>query len=121
MPGGPGGPVEEEELSPEEQAAMADAASEISEIRAQLAAAPPELVVANHVMGLYELAAIHLSQNPPNLSEAQVAIDAIAALTSALKGRLGDNEATLHDAVGQLQQAFVQLSQGAPGDEGSEG
>ena len=109
------------QMSPEERAQAEAMIAEMAETRAQLASTPAAVVVANHAMGLYELAAIHLSQNPPNLSEAQVAIDAIAALTSALKGRLGDNEATLHDAVGQLQQAFVQLSQEAPGDEGTQG
>ena len=108
-------------MTPEERAQAEQMMAEMGEVRRQLSEAPAAAVVANHAMGLYELAAIHLSQNPPNLSEAQVAIDAIAALTSALKGRLGDNEATLHDAVGQLQQAFVQLSQDAPGDEGAQG
>ena len=108
------------QMSPEERAQAEQMIAEMAETRAQLAATPAAVVVANHAMGLYELAAIHLSQNPPNLSEAQVAIDAIAALTSALKGRLGDNEATLHDAVGQLQQAFVQLSQGASDVTGAE-
>ncbi len=40
--------------------------AEIDEVRRQLAQVPPEVVVANHAMGLYELAAIHLSQEPPN-------------------------------------------------------
>jgi hypothetical protein len=110
MPGGPGGPVEEEELSPEEQAAMADAASEISEIRAQLAAAPPELVVANHVMGLYELAAIHLNRDQPDLVASRLAIDALSGLLDACKGRLGESEKTLVDARHQLQLAYVQVA-----------
>jgi hypothetical protein len=66
-------------------------------------------------MGLYELAAIHLSQQPPNLPEASVAVDALAALTKALEGRLGDNEATLVQALNQLQMAFVELTRRAEG------
>ena len=47
--------------------ADAEMRAEIDEVRRQLAQVPPEVVVANHVMGLYELAAIHLSQDPPNV------------------------------------------------------
>ncbi len=61
-------------------------------------------------MGLYELAAIHLSADPPNFPEAQVAIDAMTVVVeNVLQGRLGDNEPTLVDAVGQLRLAYVQL------------
>jgi len=61
-------------------------------------------------MGLYELAAIHLSGDPANLSEAKVAIDAMAAIVDALPGRLGEHEETLQAARSQIQMAFVQLS-----------
>jgi hypothetical protein len=110
MPAGPDGPVDSDDLTPEEQAAMAEAASEISEIRAQLAAAAPELVVANHVMGLYELAAVHLNQEQPDLVAARLAIDALSGLLEACKGRLGEAEKTLVDARHQLQLAFVQVA-----------
>ena len=76
---------------------------------------PAGQVVANHVMGLYELAAIHLSSQPPNLAEGRVAIDAMAGVVEALEGRLGENEPVLRDALAQLRLAFVQL-QGAAGD-----
>jgi len=61
----------------------ADAASvgaeALAEARQRLADVPPEVVVVNHVMGLYELAAIHLSAEPPRLAEAALAIDAVIA------------------------------------------
>ena len=41
---------------------------------------PAEVVVANHAYGLFELAAIHLSQQPPNLEEARLAVDALAQI-----------------------------------------
>jgi hypothetical protein len=118
--GGPGRPprpapadadegFDTEALTPEQEAAMAEAAGEISEIRAQLAAAPPELVVANHVMGLYELAAIHLNREQPDLEAARLAIDALSGVIDACKGRLGEPEATLVDARHQLQLAYVQV------------
>jgi len=70
---------------------------------------PASVVVANHAMGLYELAALHLADQPPNLTEATVAIDALGALLDGMKGRLGEPEATLREAMSQIQLAFVQL------------
>jgi len=96
-------------LSPEEREQAAAMAAEMEEVRRQLASVPAAVVIANHVMGMYELAAIHLSSQPPNFTEAQVAIDAMAAIVEGLKGRLGENEPTLVDALGQLRMAYVQL------------
>jgi hypothetical protein len=81
----------------------------MAEVRAQLAQVPAAQVVANHAMGCWELAAIHLSQQPPAFDEAQVAIDAFGALVEVLDGRLGSDEATLKDALAQLRLAFVQV------------
>ena len=50
---------------------------ELARIAQQIAAAPAEDVVANHCYGLFELAAIHLSQQPPQLEKARLAIDAL--------------------------------------------
>ncbi len=103
------------ELSEEEAETLADAAAEIAQVREQLAATPAELVVANHVMGLYELAAIHLNLQEPNLDSARLAIDALGAVLDRCKGRLGEPEATLVDARTQLQMAFVRVSEWATG------
>lgn len=89
---------------------MEEAAAEIAQIKEQLAAAPPELVVANHVMGLYELAAIHLNRETPDLDAARLAIDALAGVLDACKGRLGEAEPTLSGARQQLQMTFVQVA-----------
>ena len=83
------------ELSPEEQEQAEALAAEMAAVREQLAAAPAEIVVANHLMGLYELAAIHLSQQPPKLDQASIAIDAMSAVIDSLEGRLGEAEGTL--------------------------
>jgi hypothetical protein len=96
-------------LSPEEREQAMAMAAEMQEVRQQLASVPASVVVANHAMGMYELAAIHLSSQPPNFVEAQVAIDAMAAIVEGLQGRLGENESTLVDALGQLRMAYVQL------------
>ncbi len=98
------------ELSPEDRERAMQMAAEMDEVRRQLASVPAAVVVANHAMGLYELAAIHLSSQPPNLSEGRVAIDAMAALVEGMEGRLGENEPTLNDALGQMRLAFVQLA-----------
>ncbi len=78
-------------------------------MREQLAQAPAELVIANHAMGLWELAALHLSQNPPQLGQAQLAIDALSAILDGLQGRLGDDEKSLRDGLAQIRMAFVQI------------
>ncbi len=99
-----------EAMSPEERAQAEQMIAEMAQARAEIAGTPAAVVVANHAMGLYELAAIHLSQQPPNLSEAGVAVDALAALVEKLQGRLGEAEATLNQALNQLQMAFVELT-----------
>ncbi|HET8930832.1 MAG TPA: hypothetical protein VFN21_09265 [Acidimicrobiales bacterium] len=105
MPGGPSF----DDLSPEQRAQAEQLAAEMSEVRQQLMSAPAAVVVANHAMGLYELAAIHLSAEKPNLEEARVAIDAFGALVDTLGDRLGEDSATLQDALGQIRLAYVQV------------
>ena len=62
---------------------------ELLEVAKQLAAAPAEDVVANHCYGLFELAALHLSQQPPPFDKARLAIDALGLLVDGLGDRLG--------------------------------
>src|SRR5215218_926099 len=101
------GTEEQAELTEEERARLEEAAEEVAAVRAQLAATPPEQVVANHVIGLYELAAIHLGRQPPDLAAARLAIDALTAVLDACQGRLGELEPTLSGARSQIQLAFV--------------
>lgn len=91
----------------DEEAALA---AHLAELRRQLVATPVEVVVANHAYGLFELAAIHLSEQPPSLEAARVAVDGLAALVEALAGRLGDAEPSLHDALAQIRLAYVQIA-----------
>jgi hypothetical protein len=91
--------------------------AQIDEARARVAEVPAEVVVVNHAMGLYELAAIHLSASPPDLPAAALAIDAFACLIEGLGDRLGSDVATLRDALAQIRMAFVQIKQAA-GDAG---
>ena len=62
-------------------------------------------------MGLYELAAIHLSQQPPNLKDASLAINALGAVMDKLINQLGESEETLKDALHQIRMAYVSLEQ----------
>ena len=78
-PGDGDEPVDEEAL-----------AAEVEAMRAQLAGAPVEEVLANHCYGLFELAAVYLSQQPPLLPQARVAIDALGCLVTGMEGRLGE-------------------------------
>jgi hypothetical protein len=84
-------------------------AAQLEAMRAQLANSPVEVVVANHCYGLFELAAVYLSQQPPLLTQARLAIDALACLVDGLEGRLGEAEEQLKDGLGQLRLAFVQI------------
>src|SRR6516164_9232798 len=69
--------------------------AEMDRLREQLAQTPAEVVVANHAFGLFELAALHLSLSPPQLDQARLAIDALAALVEGLGSRLGEHSAEL--------------------------
>lgn len=87
-----------------------DAAQDaLHEVREQLLQYPAEGVVANHAIGLYELAAIHLSAQPPNLAESALAIDALACLVEGLGERLGEQAPVLADALANIRLAFVQI------------
>jgi hypothetical protein len=81
----------------------------MAELRQQLADTPARTVIANHCYGMFELAALHLSLDPPKLEQARLAIDALALLVEGLATRLGDEEAQLRDGLTQLRLAFVRL------------
>ena len=90
-----------------DQAAQVEAA--MAEARARLADVPAEVVVTNHVMGLYELGAIHLSSETPDLAAASLAIDSMAMLVDGLGDRLGDDAQAMRDALANIQMAFVSV------------
>jgi len=100
--GGSGGGGDDAQSQAEAQAA-------VDAMRAQLANTPAEIVVANHCYGMFELAAIYLSQSPPMLFEARLAIDGLGYLLDGLQGRLGEAEPSLRESLSQLRLAFVRL------------
>lgn len=117
-------PEDQQDDQPDERAA-ADQAAQIeaamAEARARLADVPAEVVVTNHVMGLYELGAIHLSSDTPDLVSASLAIDAMSMLVGGLGDRLGDDAPTMRDALANIELAFVrvkaQSGQSSPDDD----
>lgn len=108
------GPLLTGDLDPEELDAMQEAQRAMEEARSRLADVPAEVVITNHVMGLYELGAIHLSASPPDLLQAALAIDAVACLVEGLGDRLGEDAPTMQDALNNIRMAFVQI-QGSAG------
>jgi len=84
-------------------------AQQMAAMRAELANSPVEVVVANHCYGLFELAAVYLSQQPAMLTQARLAIDALGSLLDGLEGRLGEAEQQLKDGLSQLRLAYVQI------------
>lgn len=85
----------------------------MAELRDQLAQTPVEGIVAQVAYQLFEVAALHLSLQPPQLAQATVAIDAMAALVDALAGRLGEHEGPLREGLSQIRMAFVQIQKAA--------
>jgi len=108
-PGAPGAPGQPSAAPPSEEAAQAEAQAAVDAMRDQLASTPAEVVVANHCYGLFELAAIYLSQSPPMLFQARLAIDGLGALLQGLVGRLGEAEPSLLESLSQLRLAYVRL------------
>ncbi len=97
-PGAGADDVGEEELS-----------SQMAEAQRELLSVPASVVVANHCIGLFQLAALHLEQRPPNLDEAKLAIDGMAAIVDGLGVRLGEDAQALRDALASIQMGFVQV------------
>jgi|SRR5687768_13468042 hypothetical protein len=73
--------------------------------------------IGGHAMAMFELAALHLEreaatggEEKPDLAEAALAIDAMAALVEGLGEKLQPYQGQLEQALNQLRMAFVQLS-----------
>ncbi len=97
----------------EQSDAVADVQAAMDDARRRVAEAPVEVVITNHVMGLYELAAIHLSAEPANLRSAALAIDAVASLVDGLGDRLGAEAPTLREALANMRLAYVEVTKRA--------
>jgi hypothetical protein len=111
-----------DDSSGDEAAATAEEIEALRAVHAKLVATPVEDVIANHALGIWQLALVHLGvitppdadgRPPgPNLAAAGLAIDALAALLDGLGERLGAHEPVLRDALTQAQMLFVEVSDG---------
>ena len=97
-----------DDLSPEERAQAEQMIAQMAEVQRQLMSHPASVFVANHLMGLYELAAVHLDQPEPKYEEVRLAIDAMTAMLDATEDRLSESGAELRQALTVLQTVYVQ-------------
>jgi hypothetical protein len=97
------------DVDQEQADAIEEAQQAMAEARDRLTDVPAEVVITNHVMGLYELGAIHLSATPPDLEQSALAIDAVACLVDGLGDRLGPDAPAMRDALNNIRLAFVQI------------
>jgi hypothetical protein len=68
---------------------------------------PVEVILANHLFVLLQVAALRLAETPPNLPAAQLVIDTAAAMVNAGGDRLGDHVDLYRNAIAEIQQAYV--------------
>jgi hypothetical protein len=108
-----GAAPDEEPLSPEEQAAAEEYAQQIEEMRRQLLDLPAGVVVGQHALQFFDVAGLYLSQSPPRIEDARIAIDALAAVVEHLGSRLGEAETPIRQALHQAQLAFVEAARSA--------
>jgi hypothetical protein len=126
-PQGPGAGAPQDPTLPDAEGEREPTPEEVEalrEVHARLVATPVEDVVANHALGIWQLALVHLGViTPPdvdgtpaaaNLPAAGLAIDAMAAIVDGLGDRLGVHEPVLRDALTQAQLLFVELSTDPP-------
>ena len=104
--------IGETDIDPETSAAMEQ---QLREAQEQLLSVPAGQIVANHVIGLFELAALHLRVDPPNLDEARLPIDAMGVLVEQLGDQLPEHQ-TLAAALQQIRLAYVEVQNEVLGD-----
>ena len=94
-----------EPFDPEELAEMQE---QLLAAQEQLVSVPAAEIVQNHMMGLFELAALHLRREPPDLDEARLPIDALGLLVDNLADQLPAGD-TLRGALQQIRLAYVEM------------
>jgi hypothetical protein len=75
-----------------------------------LRSTPVELILGNHIFHLIQLAAVHLAATPPQLAQAQLCIDVVAAMIKAGDVRLGEHVELYRNALAEVQQVYVRAA-----------
>ena len=97
--------TEEAEIDPAAAAAMEQ---QLREAQEQLLSVPASQIVANHIIGLFELAAIHLRVDPPPPPPPPPPQHPNANQDEQLGDQLPDHQ-TLAAALHQIRLAFVEV------------
>lgn len=109
-PGTPPGAAGDPGLAGDEATARREAAR----VRAELAQTPVADIVANHAIGLWQLAVLHLGLEhegaEPDLAQAKLALDAMASMVEGVVDRLDDHAEPLKQALTNLRLAYVNVS-----------
>ena len=116
-PGGPGADLPpgygaDGEVDPEMAAAMEE---QMRQAQEQLLSVPAAQIVSNHLIGLFELAALHLRVDPPNVEEARIPIDAMGLVVENMGDQIADGQ-TLAAALQQIRMAYVEVHNQYAGD-----
>lgn len=83
---------------------------QLAAVRQRVLETPVEIMLAQHLVGLYEIAAIHLSVEDADMTAAKVAIDAMSGMVEAVKGQLGDAAEPVESMLHQIRMAYVNAS-----------
>jgi hypothetical protein len=107
-----------DDLSPEERAQAEAMIEQMADVQRQIAGTPAAQLVANHAMGFFELAAIKLSQEPPQFADAQ--LRSMPSPRCSMPSAHGSATTSRRSSrsLSQLQLAFITLRTAAPTPEG---
>ncbi len=103
-----GMPIDPRTGEPFDPIELAEMEAQLREAQEQLTSVPAAEIVQNHMMGLFELAALHLRLDPPDLAEARLPIDALGLLVENLGDQLPAGE-TLMGALQQIRLTYVEI------------
>jgi hypothetical protein len=103
--------IDLDSLSPEDRQELAAELGEMMRVRREIAATPAAEMISNHLIRFLDLATIYLEGEPPAFAEAATAIEAFRCVLDGIGDRLGEHQAMLTEALGQVQMIFVQVKQ----------
>ena len=101
-------PIDPKTGEPFDPIELAEMEAQLREAQEQLTSVPAAEIVQNHMMGLFELAALHLRREPPDLAEARLPIDALGLIVENLGDQLPAGD-TLMGALQQIRLAYVEI------------